>query len=66
MELVVAVEALVLVAVVPSSLALFPHASLAFPSASLDVPAASEFAYPSKYLPSIPASASELQPLDLS
>jgi hypothetical protein len=40
-------EALVLVAVVPSSLVSFPPGSLASPGASLDVPAASELAYPS-------------------
>ena len=41
------VEALVLVVVVPFSLASFPPASLASPGASLDVPATSEHAYPS-------------------
>jgi hypothetical protein len=40
-------EALVLVVVVPSSIASFPLSSPAFPGASLDVPAASELAYPS-------------------
>jgi hypothetical protein len=45
-ELLVVVEALVLVAVVLFSLASFPPASLAFPGASLDVLAASELAYP--------------------
>jgi hypothetical protein len=41
------VEALVLVAVIPSFLVSFPLSSPAFPGASLDVPAASELAYPS-------------------
>jgi hypothetical protein len=45
-ELVVVVEALVLVVGVPFYLASFPPASLAFSSASLDVPVASELAYP--------------------
>jgi hypothetical protein len=60
------VEALELVAVVPSSLVSFPPASIASPGASLDVPAASAFAYPSYYFPSFAASVSEPQPLDLS
>jgi hypothetical protein len=43
----VVVEALVLVVVVPFSLASSILASSAFPDASLDVPAASKLAYPS-------------------
>jgi hypothetical protein len=65
-ELVVVVEALVLVGVVPSFLASFLLSSSAFPSASIDIPATSELAYPSSYSPSVTASASKLQPLDLS
>jgi hypothetical protein len=65
-ELVVVVKAMVLAAVVPSSLASFLLSSPAFPGASLDVPAAFELAYSSSYSPSVAASASELQPLDLS
>jgi hypothetical protein len=65
-ELVVVKEALVLVGVVPSFLASFLLSSPAFPGTSLDVPAASKLAYPSSYLPSVAAFASELQPLDLS
>ena len=38
-------EALVVVVVVPFTLAAFPPASLASPGASLDVPVASELAY---------------------
>jgi hypothetical protein len=44
---VVVVEAMVLVVVVPSSLASSLLASPASPSASLDFPVASELAYPS-------------------
>jgi hypothetical protein len=46
-ELVVVVEALVLVAVIPSFIASFLLSSHAFPGASLDVPVASELVYPS-------------------
>ena len=59
-------EALVLVAVVPSFIASFLLSSHAFLGSSLDVPIASELAYPSKYLPSVAASASRVQPLDQS
>jgi hypothetical protein len=45
MELVVVVEALVLVAIAPFALVSFSPASLASPGASLHVPAASELAY---------------------
>jgi hypothetical protein len=65
-ELVVVVEAMVLVAVVSSFLASFLLSSHAFLSASLGTPVASELAYLSSYSPSVAASTSELQPLDLS
>jgi hypothetical protein len=65
-ELVVVVEAMVLVAGISSFLASFLLSSRALPGAFLDIPAASELPYPSSYSPSVAASASELQPLDLS
>jgi hypothetical protein len=65
-ELVVDKEALVVVVVAPFSLASFPPASPAFPAASPGVLASFEFASHSSCLPSFVASASELQPLDMS
>jgi hypothetical protein len=65
-ELVVVVEALVLIVVVPSFLASFLLSYPAFLGASLDVPAASELAYLSYYSSFVATSTSELQPLDLS
>jgi hypothetical protein len=59
----VVVEALVLIAVVPSFLASFLLSHPAFLGASLDVPAASELAYLSYYSSFVAASTSELQPL---
>jgi hypothetical protein len=65
-ELVVVVEALVVVAAAPFVLASSPLASLAFPNTSPSVLASFELACHSLCLPSTVAFASEHQPLDLS
>jgi hypothetical protein len=65
-ELVVVVEALVVVVVAPFALASFPLVSHAFPDASPGILASFELACHSLCLPSVVASASERQPLDLS
>jgi hypothetical protein len=63
---VVVVVVVVAVAAFPVALVSFPTAFLVAPGTSLDVLAASELAFLSWYLPSVVASASERQPLDLS
>ena len=60
------VAAIVLVAVAPSFLVVFPSSSLASLDASPDALVASAPAYPASCSPSVAASASRLQPLDLS
>ena len=56
----------VVVVAFPFFFASFALSSPAFPDASPEVLASSEFAFHSLHLPSVAASASELQPLDLS
>jgi hypothetical protein len=62
-ELVVVMEAMVLVAIAPIFLDASPPSSLVFLGASPDAPIASVPAYLASYSPSVAASASELQPL---
>jgi hypothetical protein len=65
-ELVVVVEVVVVVAAVPIVLASSPLVSPAFPDASPGILASFELAFHSSCLPSVVASTSERQPLDLS
>jgi hypothetical protein len=65
-ELLVVVEVVVVVVVSPIGLVSSPDAFPACPDASPDVLASSEFSFHSSCLPSVVASASERQPLDLS